>query len=132
MLRTLLVDDEEAILRLLKTVLELNGFAVTTARSAHEACAALSDQAFDVVVTDLKMETQLAGFEVVRAAYCLSPRPVIAVITAFPVPASDWRAAGADALYVKGLETLKIPEELKRLIEESAHAHSRAAHGVAS
>ncbi len=132
MLRTLVVDDEDAILRLLKTVLELNGFAVTLARSAYEGCAVLGQQSFDVVLTDLKMETQLAGFDVVRAAQQVSPRPVIAIITAFPIPASDWRHAGADALYVKGADTLRLPDCLKRLVEQCADTHVRTARGFAS
>jgi CheY-like chemotaxis protein len=115
--KALLVDDEEAIRHMLAKVLETNGFTVATASSAAEGRAMLAHgDAFDVIVTDLRMESPLAGFEVVRAACEIVPRPLVVVLTAFPVPRSDWQSAGADALLVKGLDTLSIPKQLKRLL----------------
>lgn len=119
MSRVLLVDDEVAILRVLATVLEMDGFTVVTATSAVQGTAMLAQgEAFDVVVTDLRMESPLAGFEVVRAAYRVVPRPAIVVLTAFPVPAADWRNAGADALVVKGTNTIALPKQLKALLKD--------------
>ena len=119
MSKVLLVDDEEAILRMLAQVFERDGFAVVTVKSAVQGAAMLAQgAAFDVVITDLRMESPLAGFEVVRAANQAIPRPVIVILTAFPVPTADWRNAGADALWVKGMNTLGLPKELKKLIEK--------------
>src|SRR3954469_5144250 len=98
--KLLLVDDEESILKMFKSILEMDDFAVETASSAGAGIAALNNDTFDVVVTDLRMETQLAGYDVVRAATNLRPKPVVAIVTAFPVPASEWKKAGADALFV--------------------------------
>jgi hypothetical protein len=39
------------------------------------------------------------------------------VITAYPVPSSDWRSIGADALYLKGANTMALPEQLKELLQ---------------
>ncbi|MGZ4815663.1 MAG: hypothetical protein ACXVZV_09655 [Terriglobales bacterium] len=72
------------------------------------------------MVTDLRMETPLAGYEVVKAARALSPRPAIALVTAFPVPATEWKQVGADALFVKGQNTAKLGEDLQQLV--NAHA----------
>lgn len=116
MFKALLVDDEESILRLFRNILERDEFSITTANSATQACALIRDNAYDIVVTDLKMETSAAGFEVVRAAHISRPRPVIVLLTAFPVPASQWRNAGADALFVKGLDTNALPARLKSLL----------------
>ena len=117
MVKVLFVDDEPMILRLFKSVLEMNGFTVCTANSAAEAIALLSTEKFQMVVTDLRMETSAAGFDVVTAARQLTPRPVLVILTAYPVPPAEWKSAGADALYVKGQNVLELPQELKQLLE---------------
>ena len=115
MTKVLLVDDDDSILHLFCTVLEMNGFDVTTASSASGAIRKFADQSFDMVITDLHMENPTAGFDVVQAAHRLSPRPIIVIVTAYPVPSAEWRRAGADALYIKGANTMALPEQLKEL-----------------
>ncbi len=124
MTRVLLVDDDRRIVQLLSTVLEMNGFGVTQATSASEARAAIESDGFEIVITDLHMETPTAGFEVVRAARDRSPRPLIVVVTAYPVPSAEWRRMGADALYIKGSNTTALPEQLRELIQRRLRASS--------
>ena len=116
MFRILIVDDEPAILGLLKSVLELSSFEPHCVRSAAEAKSLLSQQTFDVVLTDMRMETATAGFDVVRAARQLDPAPVIAILTAFPISPSEWRPSGADALMVKGADIMNLPDKLLNLL----------------
>jgi DNA-binding response OmpR family regulator len=122
MLRILIVDDEPAILGLLRSVLELSSFEVEAARSAAEAKAILSQKTFAIVMTDMRMETPTAGFDVVRTARQLRPRPAIAILTAFPMSPSEWRPSGADTLMVKGSDIMSLPEKLHALIK--AHPQS--------
>ncbi len=124
MTRVLLVDDDASIVQLFSTVLEMNGFAVTQARSASEARDTIERESFEIVITDLHMETPTAGFEVVRAARDCSPRPIIVVVTAYPVPSAEWRRMGADALYVKGANTMGLPEQLKELLNRRLRGSS--------
>lgn len=114
MVRVLLVDDEPSIRTTLKIILEMEKFAVTTAGSAAEGVRELTNNEFDVVLTDLNMERADAGFEVVRKASALQRRPATAIVTAFPVPSSEWKAAGADTLIVKGTD---IPAMLRTVHE---------------
>lgn len=116
MTRVLLVDDDDSILQLFCTVLEMNGFEVITATSAFQAVTIMEQQQFEMVITDLRMENPTAGFDVVRSAHNLSPRPIIVIVTAFPVPSAEWRRTGADALYIKGANTMALPEQLKELL----------------
>ncbi len=122
MVKTLLVDDEESILKLLSTVLGMHGFSVQTATSAEEAVSLLARNEYDVVLTDLRMESPLAGFDVVGAANRSVPRPAIVVLTAFPVPPAEWQGAGADTLYMKGTNTLFLPDQLKVLLAQKEHS----------
>lgn len=122
MTRVLLVDDDCSIVQLFSTVLEMNGFAVTKAQSASEARSAMAQDSFEIVITDMSMETPTAGFEVVRAARDRSPRPIIVVVTAYPVPSAQWRGMGADALYIKGTNTMALPQQLKELLDRRQRA----------
>jgi CheY-like chemotaxis protein len=115
--RVLIVDDETSILNLLKTVLEASSFEVETAKSATEAKSRLRQTKFDLVLTDMRMETPIAGYDVVRAAQRLNPRPAVAILTAFPIPSSDWRSSGADALLVKGTNIMDLPQKLQSLLK---------------
>ena len=126
MFRILVVDDEPSILGLLKTVLELASFHVDTLTSAKLASARLVEDAFDIVLTDMKMETPTAGYDVIRAARQLRPRPAIAILTAFPISPAEWKPSGADALFVKGSDLMNLPEKLKALIKQRAQKETQS------
>ena len=111
--RILLVDDELAILLTLKAVLEINGFEVETATSAAEAKTKLKSAEYHMVITDMKMETEHAGYEVVRAARKQAYNPATAILTAFPTLGGEWQQQGAQSLLVKPVGT----EDLLRQIE---------------
>jgi CheY-like chemotaxis protein len=124
--RVLLADDEASIRMLLRTALEVADFQVETASSAYEAKTILQSASFDLVITDMRMETATSGYDVVRAAAQLNPRPKIVILTAFPVPGSQWRPSGADALIVKGTDMLQLPEKLHALVKQPAQAQESA------
>jgi CheY-like chemotaxis protein len=109
--RILIVDDEPSILSLLRLVLEGENYEVDTAASAADAARKLDEQSFQLVITDIRMETPTAGFEVVRAARRVAGDVPVALLTAFPVPTNDWKQAGADTLFMKGMDsTFKMLE----------------------
>jgi signal transduction histidine kinase len=60
--RILAVDDEEGMLRLLDSL--LGGHAVTPARAARDAIAALEHAPFDYVILDIILEGEQDGFHV--------------------------------------------------------------------
>jgi DNA-binding response OmpR family regulator len=111
--RILLVDDEAAILLTLKAILEMNGFEVESAASAKEAVEKLNRNSFHLVITDMKMESESAGYDVVRVAKQQEYDPATAILTAFPTLGSEWENRGAEKLLVKPVGT----EELLRQIE---------------
>ena len=63
--RILVVDDDENILNLEKTILEQKGFAVTMAAGGPEALALLEKETFDLILLDVMMP-EIDGFEVCR------------------------------------------------------------------
>lgn len=116
-LRLLLVDDEPAILDLYKLTLELEDFQVETADSAAAAVALLKQRPYDLVITDMRMETPTSGLNVVRAASHLQPRPMIAVLSGFYLDEEDCRRSGADLVLVKGTPVRALAQALQELMQ---------------
>ena len=63
--RILVVDDDENILSLERTILEQKGFDVTSAGGGAEALKLLADKTFDLVLLDVMMP-EVDGFTVCR------------------------------------------------------------------
>src|SRR5256885_13117358 len=72
----LLVDDEDAVQKLLTFPLEREGFTVVAARDGQEALERFADGAFDLVVLDV-MLPKLDGLEVCRRIRAASSVPII-------------------------------------------------------
>ncbi len=111
--RILLVDDELAILLTLKTILEIHGFAVETASSAKEAIVKLKAGTYHMVISDMKMEHEKAGYDVIHAARKTDYAPAVAILTAYPLLGGDWKSEGAQSMLVKPMNT----DDLLRRIE---------------
>lgn len=114
--RILLVDDELAILLTLKAVLELHDFDVETASSAREAKSKLRANTYHMVITDMRMENERAGMDVVRAAREAEYDPAVAMLTAFPLPGEEWEGAGADQMLVKPMNTNDLLVQIEALL----------------
>lgn len=126
--RILLVDDELAILLTLKAVLEINGFEVETAASAREAKMKIRAHEYHMVITDMRMESDSAGTEVVAAAKKAAYRPAVAMLTAFPLPGFEGEDL-ADKQLVKPMNTSDLLRQLEALLvtHEDSKRRSQAA-----
>ena len=116
MRRLLLVDDEVAILLTLKAILELNGFNVETAASAREAEEKIASHVYDMVITDMRMESETSGYDVIRCAKAQAYNPATAILTAYPTLGSDWESRGAEKLLVKPVGTEELLRQLESLL----------------
>jgi DNA-binding NtrC family response regulator len=114
--RILLVDDDVAVLLTLKAVLELNHFDVQTASSASEAIEKLVSGVYDMVITDSRMETDDAGFHVIRAARQQTYQPATALLTAYPPRNMDWKHNGVQSLLVKPIGTQDLLRQIEALL----------------
>jgi DNA-binding NtrC family response regulator len=114
--RILLVDDELAILLTLRAVLEMNGFEVETAASAKEAQHKLKNGVFEMVITDMRMENETAGYDVIQAARQQAYDPATALLTAYPTLGSEWQDKGAQSLLVKPVNTPELLRQLEAML----------------
>ena len=115
--RILLVDDEVAVLLTLKAVLEISGFDVDTAASAREGKSRLKTRQYEMVITDMRMESDESGREVIVAARTAPYHPAVALLTAFPVADEDWQDMGADKMLVKPMQTRILIGQIEKLLE---------------
>jgi DNA-binding response OmpR family regulator len=114
--RILLVDDEIAILLTLRAILEMNGFEVDTAASVREAERKMKSGVFEMVITDMRMESETAGYNVIRLARQQPYDPAIAILTAYPSLGNEWQMEGAHSLLVKPLNTEELVRQLESLL----------------
>ena len=114
--RILLVDDELTIRLTLKAILEMNGYEVVAAASSAEAKLRLGAETYDLVITDLKMEHDRAGFDVGQFAKEQSYGPAVVILTACPDLGRDWKEQGAESLLVKPTNTPEFLECIESLL----------------
>jgi DNA-binding response OmpR family regulator len=128
--RILLVDDEVAVLLTLKAVLEISGFDVDTAASGREGVSKLHTREYQMLITDMRMESDAAGIEVIKAARSAAYHPAVALLTAFPVAEEDWQEMGADKLLVKPMHTQILLKQIEDLIHSHEAKLARLASGM--
>ncbi|MBS3762775.1 MAG: response regulator [Planctomycetes bacterium] len=64
--KVLLVDDDEEFVEVTKILLENNDYTVATAHSGKEVQKTTLEEEPDLVILDVMMETESAGFEAAR------------------------------------------------------------------
>ena len=62
------------------------------------------------------METETAGYEVIRAAKNQDYDPAVAILTAFPLLGTDWKDEGADSMLVKPMNTNDLLRQIEALL----------------
>jgi putative nucleotidyltransferase with HDIG domain len=82
-LRVLVVDDNASLLRFLVSAFSANGCAVSQAAAAEQALGLITEQAFDLVVSDIKMPG-LSGLDLLRAVKGKQPETPVVLITGNP------------------------------------------------
>lgn len=130
--RILLVDDELAILLTLKAVLDMNGFEVETAATAREARSRIKNHEYHMVITDMRMESENAGLEVVKAAKAAPYQPAVAMLTAFPFADAEWEQSGMDKMLVKPMNTNDLILQLEALLVSHEDKKRKAAASAAA
>ncbi len=81
--RVLVVDDDPTTRLTLQTVLEAGGYHVDSAASASEAVGKLEEREYELVLSDLQMESPEAGLKVLAHARMMDYKPATAIITAY-------------------------------------------------
>lgn len=121
MKKILIVDDEEAVLRLFKMSFERAGYEVVTASSGEEALDIIDDDKILVIFSDLNLPG-IDGLELCRKIKKIIPMAIIYAITGYAslFQLSDCRDAGFDDYFKKPIRLpvlMKATEEAFSKIE---------------
>ena len=126
-LRTLIIDDEPIVCKRLKSALQKVGYTVETFTDSSSALERLKEAAFDIVITDLKMEGA-DGLQVLMKAKELSPRTRVIVITGFATLETSRESfhKGAFDFVAKPFKLGDILECVRRIEEDLRRAGGSA------
>ena len=116
--RVLLVDADPTSRLTLQTVLEAGGYHVDAAASAAEAVGKLDEQEYQLVLSDLQMESPEAGLKVLAHARNMEYKPATALVTSY-------RNANAKTQRVS--RALVEPEDVPGLLSKVANLISQRA-----
>ena len=120
--KILIVDDERAIRKAVRDALSREGHFAVTASSAEEAIRRCKAEAFDLLITDLKMPG-LGGLELIREARALLPDIRTILMTAYASTDSAVEALRLEVsdYLVKPFRLSELRFTAARLIEEAKH-----------
>ena len=111
----LIVDDDEMIRRLVRTVLEADDFEVIEAKDGQEALRVISDKAPAVVVLDVMMPG-LNGVDVCRRLDHDNVKVIILTARDDADLAEQCMDAGADAFLTKPFSSIQLLDLVEDLL----------------
>jgi len=119
----LVVEDDKAILKGLKGILQSEDYSVDTAETGKEALQKSKMRFFNLALLDIRLP-DIEGTELLKIMHKNQPEMMKIMVTGYPSLENAVIALnqGADAYVIKPVN----PEKLLDLIEEKLHEQSEA------
>jgi DNA-binding NtrC family response regulator len=116
-LKIMVIDDENIVGKRLKPALEKTGDIVETFEEGEKALARFSQEPFDIVVTDIRME-KIDGIEILEQILAISGRTKVIIITGYATVeiAREALSKGAFDFIAKPFK----PSDLRAIIERAS------------
>jgi DNA-binding NtrC family response regulator len=125
MTKILIVDDEARILLLLQSLLKANGYDAVTAKDGQQALDLLKRDAFDIVISDLRM-SPMDGMTLFREIKTVSPSLPVILLTAYASVETAIEAMKTGAFdYLT--KPFKVDEMLATIHRAEEHLNSNSA-----
>ena len=109
MSRILIVDDQAAILRVLREILENEKYLVDDASNVPDALQLMKEQEYDAILCDIKMP-EMDGFDMLRLVKETSNVPVIMI------SGNSTQNEVADAMKEGAFDFISKPPDMNRLL----------------
>jgi CheY-like chemotaxis protein len=116
--KILLVDDDELLNTIMRSLLEREGFDISVASNVAEALRLISSERYDVLLSDLHMPGAADGLTVISAMRHLNPKAIAVLLTSFPEMdlAAQTILRQADEIMVKRTDPIEMVGSIKRRI----------------
>lgn len=116
----LVVDDEAALRKALRTSLTASGFTVEEASNGEEALGTVRTQPFDLILLDINMPG-ISGIDACRRIRGISPHSGIVMVTVRDLEDDKVRAleAGADDYVTKPFKLRELTARLKAVLRRT-------------
>lgn len=116
MAHILIVDDERSMREFLEIMLVKEGYQITTAAGGTQAINLMENNAYDLVVTDIRMK-QVDGLQVLKKCKELHPKTVVVMISAYASTSTAVEAM-KDGAYDYLPKPFKV-QEMKAVIRDA-------------
>ncbi|MDH4208926.1 MAG: response regulator transcription factor [Anaerolineae bacterium] len=122
-INTLVVDDEAGVRFFIDETLTKAGYVVRTAASGQEALDRLRDDAYQLMILDLKLGGRVDGLKVLEAVRWRWPATVVIMLTGHGSLESAMAAIreGVDGYLLKPVD----PSELRQAVKEALERRAR-------
>jgi two-component system cell cycle response regulator DivK len=124
----LIIEDNERNLKLVRDVLQFNGFRTAEARTAEDGLALASTRPPDLVLLDLQLPgiDGIEAFRQLRGSPPTAHIPVVAV-TAFAMKDDRERVlrAGFDGYLEKPISVRELPDQVRAFLTGTEPRHDR-------
>jgi two-component system, OmpR family, KDP operon response regulator KdpE len=123
----LVVDDDPAVRKVLRTSLAASGFDVEEARDGEQALALITEHRYDLVVLDMNMP-EMSGIEVCREIRSHLPQTGIVIVTVRSAETDMVQAleAGADDYLTKPFRFAELAARLRAVLRRIQGANPAA------
>src|SRR5712671_7155613 len=115
--RVLVIDDEAEIRESMETLLQLEGYTVSSAATAREGLTLLGERTFDIVLLDLALPDK-NGMDVLAEIHMLNPLQPVIMITAYGTVENAVRAmqTGATNFIQKPWDNEKLLADVRAAV----------------
>ena len=117
MARLLIIDHEEALCLILETAFGKSGHTVETVTSGEAAKKKIASQAYDVIISEIRMP-DVTGLELLEFARATKSRAPFILMTAVPTMSTAINAVNLGA-YRYVIKTESLVEELRSVVESA-------------
>jgi two-component system response regulator (stage 0 sporulation protein F) len=117
--RILIVDDNERLCAILREELLEDGYEVSLAHDGRAGIQALKEDAYDLVVLDIRMPV-MDGLDALGRILARDRHTPVVLHTAYGSYKDDFRAWSADAYVTKSTDTGLLKTTIRRLLDERA------------
>ncbi len=122
-MKILIVDDENIVLNSCERVLEADGYGVTLATSANKAIAAMKEEAFSLILMDIKMPGK-DGLSLMREVKASWPEMPVIVMSGYVTTETIREVSKTDAgtFLAKPFTPDELLEAVRQVLEkEESH-----------